>query len=1082
MRVRLAVAVAGSLALAAGCGGGGGGKHDADASDARDASTTETFIETSPPPMEDAALDADASLDGGADANDAAAADADASGDALASDAPDGRDGGGDADGGRDATDAAVEADAPTLCDMALSTLTVPSGPVAGILSGASRNSFVSCSGFQSTAGPEAIYALKIEETGLFEVRVDSDESVAIAIRSDKCIDGVSELACATSGNVPVETPGADGGVADASGDGAAPFHVAGAVRARLSPGMYTLLVDQLFTFAPTGRYAINVRKVTPSANASCSSPTMLSGPGTLLAQDLDLASSPAVGCGTSPAAALYYSIGVPSGRRLTVRATPKLNTADRAWMPRLQAFSSCAAATCLAQGHSSSGTTQQLDWINNSAAWKVVTFAVSADGPVTGARVDLSIGIADQLATCGRPTAVADGSVLVNQDVKQALAPDTQTCTGATDHALYYAVELLPQQTVTASVVGSLSQSPFNAPALVAIRSGCDVQDCSSTGQMTSFTNTTTDKKVVLIEASPVNFGFEPTFDLQVSAPPPPAAIFVLGADALVTSEAGGKATFQIKLGSPPTSNVTIPLSSNTPTEGKVSPSSLVFTAANWSDAQTVTVTGVDDATSDGARAYQIVVGAATSADSNYSGLDAADVPVTNLDDEAGVELVGASSVVTGEWGGTATFTVALNRAPTAAVHVPLATTNAAEGKVAPAELVFSTTDWNKPQKVTVTGVDDAVVDGTQTYTIAIGPLTSGDPVYSGLDPIDVVAHNRDDDLKAQTPKLLDTEHTCAISTRQQIATDAFGTIYVAVTCDGGVLVFASADGGATFSAPVTLPSTENVGDVRIAGGAGGVAYVAYTSQNGALFTVTRDGGATWAAPTVLLPPSTQNGIGAVRLASAGDVVFFGLTSSGNGPTSMIWRSTNAGRAFGPRTLVEAFNLDLFLRPDGQTLWIATDGTLRRSTDGGQHFTTLGPLGIDATNPTEIDDRLVYSGTSSQLTTFDLGKFGTGGGSGADGGATSDAGFGALTSFSVDLPGVFDVDLTPAGDVILLGDNSANRLAIARWSPGLTTIPDPKPIAPHGDNAGLVVLTPKLVATAFASGGLILFVSTAPP
>ena len=51
---------------------------------------------------------------------------------------------------------------------------------------------------------------------------------------------------------------------------------------------------------------------------------------------------------------------------------------------------------------------------------------------------------------------------------------------------------------------------------------------------------------------------------------------------------------------------------------------------------AQTVTVTGVDDALDDGDVAYSIVTAAATSADVLYNGINAADVAVTNTDNDA--------------------------------------------------------------------------------------------------------------------------------------------------------------------------------------------------------------------------------------------------------------------------------------------------------------------------------------------------------------------------------------------------------------------------------------------------------------
>ena len=66
-------------------------------------------------------------------------------------------------------------------------------------------------------------------------------------------------------------------------------------------------------------------------------------------------------------------------------------------------------------------------------------------------------------------------------------------------------------------------------------------------------------------------------------------------------TTEAGGTATFTVRLSSQPTANVTIGVSSSDTTEGTVSPSSLTFTSSNWNANQTVTVTGVNDSLDDG-------------------------------------------------------------------------------------------------------------------------------------------------------------------------------------------------------------------------------------------------------------------------------------------------------------------------------------------------------------------------------------------------------------------------------------------------------------------------------------------------
>jgi hypothetical protein len=102
-----------------------------------------------------------------------------------------------------------------------------------------------------------------------------------------------------------------------------------------------------------------------------------------------------------------------------------------------------------------------------------------------------------------------------------------------------------------------------------------------------------------------------------------------------LSTTEAGGMTTFTVALNTPPTASVVIPVATSDTSEGSVNVSSLTFTPANWSTPQTVTITGVDDATYDQDVAYTIVLGAATSADANYNGLNPTDVSVTNRDND---------------------------------------------------------------------------------------------------------------------------------------------------------------------------------------------------------------------------------------------------------------------------------------------------------------------------------------------------------------------------------------------------------------------------------------------------------------
>jgi hypothetical protein len=214
-----------------------------------------------------------------------------------------------------------------------------------------------------------------------------------------------------------------------------------------------------------------------------------------------------------------------------------------------------------------------------------------------------------------------------------------------------------------------------------------------------------------------------------------------------IFTSESGGTATFTVKLDAQPTADVTIPVSSGNASEGVTDVSSLTFTADNWAQPQTVTVTGVDDSNSDGTVFYNVNLGPASSADGNYNGRQVASVTVGNADNDPGVTVIPTSGLFTSESGGTATFNVHLNTQPTDTVTISLSSSNPNEGTVSVSQLVFDSGNWNVDQVVTVTGVDDNVVDGDVAYTIITGTAVSNDPTYNGYNPADVALINRDND-----------------------------------------------------------------------------------------------------------------------------------------------------------------------------------------------------------------------------------------------------------------------------------------------------------------------------------------------
>jgi SdrD B-like protein/Calx-beta domain-containing protein len=265
----------------------------------------------------------------------------------------------------------------------------------------------------------------------------------------------------------------------------------------------------------------------------------------------------------------------------------------------------------------------------------------------------------------------------------------------------------------------------------------------------------------------------------------------FVLPTKGLVTTEGGGKATFEVSLRMQPTFDVTINLSGSNTSEGIASDGSLVFTSENWATPQEVTVTGQDDAVDDDDIAYTIVLDAAVSDDSDYNGLDPDDVMLTNLDDDtAGVTVLPTSGLETTEAGGTDTFQIVLTSEPTAGVTIGLATSNSSEGAVLPTSIEFSSANWNIPQTITVTGQDDAVDDGDVSYTIVTAAAGSSDSKYFGMDVDDVLVVNRDDDTAG-----VDVSPTSGLETTEAGGADTFQIILTSKPTADVTIALASSD-----------------------------------------------------------------------------------------------------------------------------------------------------------------------------------------------------------------------------------------------------------------------------------------------
>ena len=111
------------------------------------------------------------------------------------------------------------------------------------------------------------------------------------------------------------------------------------------------------------------------------------------------------------------------------------------------------------------------------------------------------------------------------------------------------------------------------------------------------------------------------------------------------------------------------------------------------------------------------------------------------------GISVTPTSGLETTEAEGTATFDVVLTTQPLADVTIELASSNTSEGTIDLSSLLFTSANWNVPQTVTITGVDDDIDDDDVAYTITTAAALSNDLSYKDLDAEDVSVTNIDND-----------------------------------------------------------------------------------------------------------------------------------------------------------------------------------------------------------------------------------------------------------------------------------------------------------------------------------------------
>jgi len=349
-------------------------------------------------------------------------------------------------------------------------------------------------------------------------------------------------------------------------------------------------------------------------------------------------------------------------------------------------------------------------------------------------------------------------------------------------------------------------------ADGSVTINAGDNSAKISITGIVDDFLDEA-DETIIVSFSNPVNAILGTNQVHTYTITDDDVAGFTKTKSTVTITEDGSSEAFDVVLDSEPTSDVVIDVASNDTGESSVSPATLTFTSANWNIAQTVTMTGENDDVQDGdiASIITLSIDANLTTDANYSGLSDQSVSVTTTDEDTAGFFKSKTSVTVTEAGSSESFTVFLGSEPTSDVVIDIASNDTGESSVSPSTLTFTSANWDTPQTVTVTGVDDDIDDGniTSTITLSVNAGSTTDANYSGLSDQSVSATTTDDDTAGFF------KSKSIVTVTEAGGSETFTVFLGSEPTSNVVIDIASNDTGESSVSPATLTFTSANWDV---------------------------------------------------------------------------------------------------------------------------------------------------------------------------------------------------------------------------------------------------------------------------
>ena len=296
--------------------------------------------------------------------------------------------------------------------------------------------------------------------------------------------------------------------------------------------------------------------------------------------------------------------------------------------------------------------------------------------------------------------------------------------------------------------------------------------------------------------------------------------------------NEEGGTATVIVRLSTEAEVGVMLSFTSSAPEVATLTATSITAMLTTTADSATVTLGAVANTSATGSQEYALQV-SVVSGPGGYSGLMLT-VTGTVVDDEVPNLVLYPSSLPDVAEDGETQVLVSLAIQPAGNVNVVVASSEQGELTVSPAQLVFTTANWNVARPVTLSGVSDRLVEGPKPVTVTYDLSSSGDIIYSALPDVtqtlDVTDANEAGFVvsAAPLPDINEEGGTATVTVRLSIAAET-GVTVIFTSPDSSSTLFSANSITATLFAGTLETATEatvTLGAVNDNVGAGNLRY----------------------------------------------------------------------------------------------------------------------------------------------------------------------------------------------------------------------------------------------------------------